>query len=165
MATIFLPSYETTPFEVIDAWRRLFCNLGLDWYVTLNLNRGEMTQEGARKRFKNWLARIDHEHLGSDWYKRGNDRTFAVAVTEHPYTNLHFHVLLKMAKPAQQLRRPDQSESLIRHWTHIAPGGQCCPIPIKTVEGIASYMSKEFYSWDRVERIILSTEFHTYRKK
>jgi hypothetical protein len=115
--------------------------LEFDWWITLNFNR-PVALPGVRNQFGAWLARIDRQYLGHNWCRRGNERAFAVAVVEHPQTNVHIHALLTMPSTARAWRRPYQRESMKKHWQKLEPAGQCVEELIYARHGVARYMRK-----------------------
>src|ERR1700683_568954 len=107
--------------SVKNAWIELLCREEFDWFGTLNFNRAT-SHLPARKKLEGWLARLDHQHLGVNWSRWDpTERTFAIAVTEHPDTNFHLHVLLRLAKPGRLRKRADQMESRIEDWRDFVP--------------------------------------------
>jgi hypothetical protein len=165
MASKFIPfaGWEERK-QIADAYAHWLAKQDFDWWVTLNFNCAK-TLAGVRSQFGHWLARLDREHIGRNWYRRpADERTFAFAVAEHPQTSIHLHALLRMPKPARALGRPYQSESMINHWRLTESAGSCCVEWLYNIEGVARYMCKELPFPGRVENcILMSTEFHNYR--
>jgi hypothetical protein len=149
--------------QISGAYAEWLATQDFEWCVTLNYNR-PTTQQKVRKGFRHWLACIDNAYLGRNWSRCGDDRAFAVAVVEHPHSNIHLHMLLRMPKPARSLGRPYQMDSIEKHWFKIEPAGQCVSELIYDIAGAARYMCKELPFPGHLEDcIIISTEFHRHR--
>jgi hypothetical protein len=149
--------------QISDAYADWLAEQDVDWWVTLNNNRPAPKWK-VYKDLGHWLARLDHQHLGRNWSRCGGERTFAVAVIEHPLKNIHLHLLLRMPTPARTLGRPYQMESMQKHWHKIEPAGQCVQEWIYDIAGVARYMCKELpFSGHLEDCIIISTQFHNYR--
>jgi len=149
--------------QISDAYPVWLAKQDFDWWVTLNYN-WPATREQVRKGIRHWLACIDCEYLGRNWSHCGDDRTFAFAVVEHPRSNIHLHMLLRMPTPARSLGRPYQMDSMEKHWRKIEPVGRCVSEFIYNIAGAARYMCKELPFPGHLEDcIIISTEFQNNR--
>src|SRR5690349_3967746 len=100
--------------EFRDAWRSFLTEHSFDLHVTLMFNR-PTTLEGARKDLKAWLARLDEHWLGRAWSRRpSEERTFAIAFVEHPESNLHLHVLVRI--PPSVSLSPRKTRVMAKAW-------------------------------------------------
>ena len=99
--------------EMRCAVREMIMEQGADHFVTAVFNR-ETTFAGARESLKKWHALVDGCLLGSRWQKKpAHERTFFMAFAEHPDSNLHYHLMLRLADP-------------IRHVEFAAIASECC---------------------------------------
>jgi hypothetical protein len=117
----------------------------------------------ARECFKNWLARIDSHAFGRRWSTiKSSRRTFAVAGLEHPWSNSHLHVSLRLPKPLRSLTEDELEYIVASAWTKVIPSGKIhmkISDPDKR-EKYMGYTSKTWWSEVGYEAMMISTEFH-----
>lgn len=66
------------------------------FFVTLAPNRGRLSKERMRRLFLEWDARVNRKLYGPKWQKLYAERLFIFAALEKPYTNSHWHLLVKL---------------------------------------------------------------------
>lgn len=138
-------------------------------FVTLNLNR-RASYDDAREFIRHWLARVDSKALGRKWATFRKRRTFAVASLEHPTSNAHFHVLLRLPHRLRGLPRLEVRQMLSDAWEGVCPGGDLFHDPSehtirrgdfkRSTRPFASYTGKGWHDAAAFARMIVSTEFH-----
>ena len=168
--TIFAKRYINTSSRIINgqlmskrmsqiAWRDWLATLNLEYSITLNFNYATSAQ-GARRRFKGLLARVDRHFLGRSWCKLGNRRTFAIAFFENPGSNPHLHVLAQLPAEAPNVTVPQLRCLLAGYWKRLVRGGSVHVDAIWEASGISAYVTKQLRRPGHEDFIILSSEFH-----
>jgi hypothetical protein len=158
-----------SPFETSQgrrglraAWEALL-DAHRNWQFFLTLNFNYPTNGGAaRHKWASWLARVDKEMLGHHWQGTPSEqRTFAIAVVENPYTNLHLHVLLRLPAAGTNFVASEVSVIFAKRWQQLAKGGSCDVQAIRNSSGAVRYMTKQLHRPNHSELVMISTEFHS----
>ncbi len=128
-----------------------------DYFITANFNRAT-NWEGTRRNLKDWHARVDRQLLGGRWAKKTKQRTFFIACSEGGETNLHWHLLAKVADGKQERFENCAAEL----WKQMVKSGSldvqklhAKPDEVRT----ANYTTKELWRDEAIEHFVLSTEF------
>ena len=144
------------------------------FFITLATNRrGDYWF--ARDKFKNFLARIDRDIGGRNWFRNLETRSFAIGSVEHLETNLHLHVLLflpqtfasskplcdAMGVPDWNLFLAEWRPLFTRHWKRLTPQGSCEVLPF--AQGATSYSLKVANYPINYENLMFSSEFYSSR--
>lgn len=100
-------SIET--FDYRKTWQDWLAKTDWDYFVTLTFNPttklSEKTKmligpqwslERAAQDLHAWHGRLDRKMLGNKWHKKPFERTRFVAFVEHPESNIHWHLMLKL---------------------------------------------------------------------
>ncbi len=161
----FMQTREQSSYNTI--WMKLrtqdaLCDwldqFGCNFFVTANFNC-ETTEQSARAALRRWHSMIDRKFFGPKWHKKPNEqRTFFAAFPEHPYSNRHFHMMLKTNVPWEFVRYAELA------WIKIVPSGS---MDIKLVDQIqdrrvtTGYSTKHVWKYDLMEQFIISSEFST----
>jgi hypothetical protein len=147
-----------------SAWKRLIKERRFNLAVTLAFNR-EGNPEIAKRTFGTFLALFDGHYLGRSWSKQpASERTMAVASIEHPETNIHLHVLMRVPRVARSRSLHRIEKRIGKCWRKVAPSGTCDCQYVYDLEGIASYQLKDFTRPGHEDLVILSSDFHPSNK-
>ena len=124
-------------------------------FVTLTFNRTVLLHVGRRK-FGEFLARMDKRLLGRSWLKKTNQRVFAVAFPENIMYNTHYHAAFRVA-PEHTDRFAAIADQL---WRDLVLGGDCDVQPTWDLKGLVTYVTKQARREPVYENMVVSTEFH-----
>lgn len=97
-------------------------SLSPDAFLTLNFNC-EMTLYHARKRYHNFLARLDRRLVGPRWLKLPDKRTDLIAFPENVNSNLHFHAIGKLPPKAYDMCQVTLMAEIDRLWKSVVRSG------------------------------------------
>jgi len=160
---LFIPSEgDWERKQLAQAYSGWLSNQAVDLFVTLNFNR-ERNLNGAKHQYGHWLARIDRKYLGRRWCRRGDQRTFAIAIIENPETNIHLHALVRLPQRACHMPYPEQAELLRGFWSELQPAGSSDVQQIDYLPPLAGYICKQLHWRGHLDNcIIMSSEFHSH---
>ena len=109
---------------------------------------------------KHWHARLDRKLLGPDWGKelKKELRTQFIAFVEHPDSNIHWHLILKLNSPKANMFL-EEADAI---WEKLVPSGTIDIKPIRTAKDnldFSGYCSKASRSYDPANHIVFSSNF------
>lgn len=127
-----------------------------DCFVTLAFNQ-VVPKERARKRLKEWQARIDRALLGPKWQTH-SDRIKFLAILEKPEVNPHWHLTVCLnGALSSKFYAAAETE-----WKSVVPRGTVKCIPISNARRVAEYNTKDLMTVSKAaESFVLSSEFWT----
>jgi len=118
-----------------------------DLAVTVTIDGQTAPHEGygaaaawVRRRVMDALKRASRQLCGTRWYQEGKARPRAVGFVEHPQSNGHAHLAVKL--PAG-VAPNDFEEALAVAWERVAPGGTV-DVQVYRSSGWLWYASKEW---------------------
>lgn len=116
-------------------------------FITLAFNR-DTNLEAARAKLTEFHKRLDKSVFGRNWWRRAESRSAYIAVVEHPDSNLHLHIALRLP--------PDRFFVVLgcaaKIWGKLVPSGSVAVSETYDVPRLAEYMTKEMFppSTDRL---------------
>ena len=143
--------------DIKKGMRELLRQFDWDYFVTVNFNRAT-NWEGARKNLKEWHGRLDRQLLGGRWAKKLDKRTFFIAFSEGGETNLHWHMMVKVADGKHE-KFEKNAARLLRG---IVKSGTLDVQKLATKDDelrTSNYSIKDLWRDEAVERFVMSTEF------
>ena len=140
-------------------------NAWIDWidehqwddYLTVNFNCASTITSG-KQQFGKLCQRIDSFLLGPRYRKQVANRTFIIAFPEHVRSNFHYHCLVKYNCIGRG-SHPISKHILQYYWKQLVPSGTIHLQDAYDASGAARYSTKECGSFDRLNDIIVSSEF------
>ena len=145
--------------EMRSAVRDWIVAEGADYFVTAVFNR-ETNFAGAQNNLRHWHARIDRCLLGKRWQKKEEqERTFFWAFAEHPDSNLHYHLMVKLSDPAKRTKFEANAKAC---WQKIVNSGDMEFRYLATNSDLidrAGYSTKGLWRSDLHENYIISSMF------
>lgn len=153
--------------------KNLVSQLDGNYFVTLTFNpsktlpsstsRGNYNNWSVDKAvdaLKHWHARLDRKLLGPDWRKstKNEMRSEFIAFVEHPNSNIHWHLILKLHSPNENVFLTE-AEAI---WEKLVPSGTVDIKPIRTSEDnldFSGYCSKASRPYDPASHIVFSRNF------
>ena len=124
--------------------------------VTLTFNDPQISGQLARKKLKDWDARINRKIVGPRWQKYTDERMIWYFFWEKPDTNPHWHGLVQLL-PEQEERFQIYYNSA---WKEIVPAGDCYVDKIYDLKGAVYYATKEIWRPESYESFMMSLELH-----
>ncbi len=145
--------------RIRSALREMIMEQGADYFVTAVFNR-ETFFGGARNSLKDWHARIDRCLLGRRWQRKpACERTFFWAFPEHPDSNLHYHLMVKLSDPAKRMEFEAIADTC---WQGIVGSGDMKLEYLQTALDLArtvNYSTKDQWRSDLNQNYIISSMF------
>lgn len=132
--------------------------LDCDWAVGLAFNRPCSFQK-ARAALRSFALILDRILLGPKCLSKESERTFFLAMPEHPDTNFHYHALVKI-RAKRQIGWLTLVSAMTRAWTKVAPAGTVHLQEIRD-QGAARYAAKDLVKRGHIDEFIISSEFHS----
>lgn len=141
-----------------------------DYFVTLTFNpktelsTGKIQRPIGRqwcvKRAANdlheWHARLDRKMLGKKWHERPIERTRFIAFVEHPNSNIHWHMMLKL----NCTRHDTFNSEAPKIWKKLIKSGTVdikpAQIDLTANEIFSRYCGKKINAYDPAEYIQIS---------
>jgi hypothetical protein len=145
--------------NIQNGFRDLIMKFEWQYFVTGNLNR-ETNWLGAKRLLRDWHGGVDRRLLGGRWHKTPKKRTFFVAAFEGAETNYHWHMMLRLN--CDRAARFEKIAPVV--WQEIVPSGSMDIQKVRGDDGASrasTYATKELWKQDRIEALVLSTEFQT----
>lgn len=146
------------------AIRNMIVGQGADYFVTAVFNR-DTNFIAARNNLRDWHARIDRHLLGKHWCKKGEvERTFFWAFPEHPDSNLHYHLMVKLSDPVKREMFETIADAC---WQEIVSSGDMKVDYLETASDLvqmADYSTKDLGRGDLIENYIISSMFINKKK-
>ena len=143
--------------ELRKAWIDLAAQHDWDDYMAVNFNCRSTIATG-RKQFGKLCQRLDRSLLGAKYLKRSSERTFIIAFPEHILSNFHFHCLVKYNCRWRPPRRALQDIVQLK-WKELVPSGTIHLQNAFDPGGAARYSTKEVSYGERLNDIVLSSQF------
>jgi len=137
--------------------RQMLAQHDWNYFVTANFN-AERTQQSVRQALKRWHAKLDRKLLGGRWQRKTEQRTLFVACCENAETNVHWHLMVKVAEKRQELF--EAAAAVL--WEHeVASGTMDVQKLVTKADELkaASYATKGLWLAKGIESFVLSTEF------
>lgn len=159
-----MPQHHTPHSTLYKALPNWLETLNFTHFVTLTFNqrqyhRPDQILEYARDKIKFFHSKLDRCLLGSDFYKKPtNQRTLFVAFPEKIQTNMHYHILMRIAVLSEN-KFNTHAENI---WTSIMPSGTYdCKVlrDAYDEDGLVSYAVKEQFKNVNFNHTIISSEF------
>ena len=145
--------------RIRSALREMIMEQGADYFVTAVFN-SETNFGGAWNSLKDWHARIDRRLLGKHWQqKEPDERTFFWAFPEHPDSNLHYHLMVKLSDPAKRMEFEAIADTC---WQGIVGSGDMKLEYLQTALDLVrtvNYSTKDQWRSDLNENYIISSMF------
>jgi len=92
-----------------ETWQQWLAETEWDYFVTLTFNPANNLSEKneqlvgrqwsvarAAEDLHHWHGQLDRKMLGNKWHKKICERTKFIAFVEHPDSNIHWHMMLKL---------------------------------------------------------------------
>lgn len=150
--------------EMQSAVRNMIVDEGAEYFVTAAFNR-ETNFAGARNSLKDWHARIDRCLLGKRWQKKEErERTFFWAFPEHPDSNLHYQLMVKLSDPAKRQEFENVANAC---WQATVSSGDMKIEYLQTASDLVrttNYSTKDLWRSDLIENYIISSTFFNKKK-
>ena len=145
--------------RIRSAIREMIMEQGADYFVTAVFNR-ETNFGGAWNSLKDWHARIDRCLLGKRWQqKAAHERTFFWAFPEHPDSNLHYNLMVKLPDPTKRMEFEAIADTC---WRGIVGSGDMKLEYLQTALDLVrtvNYSTKDQWRSDLIENYIVSSMF------
>ena len=149
-----------TKLHYQDQMRKLVINQGADYFVTAAFNRNTSIQN-ARKYLKYWHGNIDKKLLGRKGFMNSTMelRTHFFAFCEHPHSNIHWHMMLKLADKKYASCFEENADQI---WQKLVPSGDLDVKKITVQEDLirtANYCTKDLWQSLAISNWLTSAEF------
>jgi hypothetical protein len=154
------------------AWSKILAQSDWDYFITFSSNASQKLKKGQfqktynewpvdrlRQALDHWGCSLDKKLLGQKWYKKTDQRTEFVAILEHPNSNPHWHLMLKLHCDKHQ-KFTDHAAKL---WKKAIPSGttsiSLCHDQA-ALQKFSGYCSKSISFNNTADDIVFSKDFH-----
>ena len=153
------PSTSTPLWGLRDAFINTYAKEEFDYSATVVFNEPRSI-DFVRNRLREWHKRLDRKLVGPNHTnKPNNQRLFFVGCIEHPNTNIHVHMMVKLPSLDKAHTFELYAPFL---WDKVTVTGDLVCQPITSDIGklkAIKYMAKDMWQEAAFENFIISTEF------
>lgn len=127
-------------------------------FLTLNFNE-TVEEQMARRLLGKFLQRIDRKLLGPRYAKLPHRRTWAIAFSEHPSSNFHWHCICRFDRQ-KRLKTRDLKTTAGSTWEEMWSRGQLDLQRISYSSNLLmKYVTKDMFRDGNYNRFVISSEF------